>query len=351
VENGAVGVGVAGLGAIGRVHAANLAAVQPGARLVMVADTSAAAREQARHLFDVRSSESFLDLLDQPEVDAVVIATPPSTHADMVELAAAAGKHVFCEKPLALGIDDAERALAAVTRAGVILQIGFHRRFDRDFMLAKSRIARGELGEIYTFFDSMRDLEPPPQGAIGGPEQALLHDAACHDLDAARWLVGEIEEITTFGATLASESLREIGQVDHAITVMRFENGALGSIDNTLASGYGFDCRCEIVGSKAAVRIDNPYLTNIESLTKGWSGHQRTRTFLDRFRDAYPRELAAFAEAVRQGTEVAATGDEGRAAVVLATAAQRSLETGTTVRLRREVGQGRLRYAIDRPVA
>jgi len=215
------------------VHAANIVGLS-GSRLVMVADTSPAAREEASRVFEVPSSEAYLDLVGSPEVDAVVIASPPSAHAEMVELAAAARKHVLCEKPLALAIGDAERAVSAAARAGVVLQVGFHRRFDRDFMLAKSRIGQGELGKIYTFLDSMRDLEPPSPGAIEGPEQALLHDATCHDLDAARWLVGEIDEITTFGATLASESLREIGQVDHAITVLRFESGALGVIDESL---------------------------------------------------------------------------------------------------------------------
>jgi myo-inositol 2-dehydrogenase / D-chiro-inositol 1-dehydrogenase len=341
-------MGVAGLGEIGRVHAANLAAGLSGARLVRFADTSPAARNDAGRLFGVPGSEAYDDLLDSAEVDAVVIATPPSAHAEMVELAAGAGKHVFCEKPPALEVDDAERALSSVLRAGVVLQVGFHRRFDRDFMLAKARIARGELGKIYTFLDSMRDREPPPAGAMAGPEQALLHDATCHDLDTARWLVGEIDEITTFGATLASDALREIGQIDHAITVMRFESGALGVIDNTLASGYGFDCRCEIVGSDAALRIDNPYVSNVESLT---CGHERTRTFLDRFTDAYPRELAAFADAIRHDSEVAVTGEDGLAAVVLATAAQRSLETKASVRLRREQSEGRVRYAMDKPVA
>ena len=308
-------MGVAGLGEIGRVHAANIVGLS-GARLVMVADTSPAAREEASQVFEVPSSEAYLDLVGSPEVDAVVIASPPSAHAEMVELAAAARKHVLCEKPLALAIGDAQRAVSAAARAGVVLQVGFHRRFDRDFMLAKSRIGQGELGKIYTFLDSMRDLEPPSPGAIEGPEQALLHDATCHDLDAARWLVGEIDEITTFGATLASESLREIGQVDHAITVLRFESGALGVIDESLTGGFA-----------------------------------RTRTFLDRFTDAYPRELAAFTNAIRHGSEAAVTGEDGLAAVVLATAAQRSLETKASVRLRREQSEGRLRYAIDKPVA
>jgi myo-inositol 2-dehydrogenase/D-chiro-inositol 1-dehydrogenase len=343
----AIGIGLAGVGGIGHVHAANLAAGVPGARLARVADSSASALRRIGQLYEVPSSRFYGDLLDDPRVDAVVIATPPATHPEMVQLATAAGKHVFCEKPLALDIESAEAGLSAAKRAGVVLQVGFHRRFDADYMLAKSLIARGELGRIYGFFDSMRDMEPPLSAEMSGAQQALLHDAACHDLDAARWLVGEVDEITTFGANLASEPLRAVGQVDHAITVLRFENGSLGTIDNTLASGYGFDCKCEIVGSEGTVRIDNPYLSNVELLTRRTSGFERTRTFLDRFEHAYPRELESFVDAVHRRAEVAVSGEDGLAAVVLATAAQRSLETNRSVRLRRRLCEGQVRYAMD----
>ena len=342
----AVGVGVVGLGVIGRVHAANLATRIRGARLVVVADASAATLRRIGRLHDIACA-TYPELLEMPGVDAVVIATPGSTHPELVDLASAAGKHIFCEKPLATDVASAERAVAAARRAGVLLQVGFHRRFDRDFMRAKSSIDRGDLGEIYTFFGSMRDMQPPPPSEVAGTAQALLHDAACHDLDAARWLVGEIDEVTTFGATLASKPLREIGQIDHAVTVLRFVGGAIGTIDNSLASGYGFDCRCEVVGSTAAVRVDRPYTSNLEALTRSATRFERTATFLDRFADSYPRELASFVDAIRHGSDVEVSGEDGLAAVVLATAAQRSLETNRTVALRRTLDEGRVRYAID----
>jgi myo-inositol 2-dehydrogenase / D-chiro-inositol 1-dehydrogenase len=345
--NAPIGVGVVGLGAIGRVHTANLLAGVRGARLARVADTSAQARRWLHHLCEVPSSGSYLDVLEDSSVDAVVIATPPAAHPEMVELAAAEGKQVFCEKPLGLDIAAAEKALSAAIRAGVALQVGFHRRFDPDFMLAKTRIEWGELGSIYSFFDSMRDMEPSEAGPSRDSEQTLLHDAACHDLDAARWLVGEIDEVRTFGATLASDELRQAGQIDHAITVLRFENGSLGVIDNSLASGYGFDCRCEIVGSKATVRVDNPYVSNVEWLTGQTSGFQRTRNFLERFERSYPTELEAFVAAVRVGSDVPVRGEDGLAAVVLATAAQRSLEANASIRLRHTSKGHHPSYAID----
>jgi predicted dehydrogenase len=342
-----VGVGVVGLGGIGRVHAANLCDRVRGARLVRVADTSDESRRWADQALGVPSADCLDALLSDSRVGAVVIATPPPTHSEMVTLAAAAGKAILCEKPLALDIDDAERAVAAATRAGVVLQVGFHRRFDPDFMLAKERIGTGQLGAVYSFADSMRDLEPPDPATIRGTAQALLHDAACHDLDAARWLIGEIDEITTFGTSLSSDELRRAGQVDHTITVLRFASGALGTIDNSLASGYGFDCRCEIVGSKATMRIDRPFRSNVEWLSKRVSGFERTKTFLDRFEHTYATELEAFVQAIRSGSDVPVTGHDGLAAVVLTVAAQRSLETRASVALSHvSTGDG-IRYAIE----
>ena len=331
-----VRIGVAGLGAIGRVHAGNLAGRIPCARLARVADTSEAALAAVCGLLEVPGSTEFDDLLEDPQLDAVLVATPPSTHAAMVERAAAAGKHVLCEKPLALEVAAAENAVEAAERAGVLLQVGFHRRFDRDFAEARARIARGELGEIRTFFGSMRDKEPPP---LASPEQTLLHDAACHDLDAARWLIGEIEEIAVHGAALASPALAAAGQVDHTVMVLRFESGALGIVENSLASGYGFDCRCEITGSEATLRIDRPYVDEIETLAAGRSAFRRTATFLDRFAGAYPSEVESFARAIRGEEDVRVTGADGLAAVVLAAAAERSLELGAGVKVRSEPGR------------
>jgi len=296
---------------------------------------------------DVPTSGSYADLLEDANVDAIVIATPAAAHPGMVELAAAAGKSILCEKPLALEIAAAESAVAAANRAGVLLQIGFHRRFDADFRLAKARVERDELGVIYSYSGSMRDIEPPEPDPSWGDRQALLHDSACHDLDAARWLVGEIDEITTVGATLSSEAVRRAGQIDHAILALRFENGSVGVIDSSLASGYGFDCRCEIVGSKATIRIDNPYTSNVEWLTDRRTGFQRTRTFLDRFERTYPNELDAFVEAVRCGADPLVSGEDGLAAVVLTIAAERSFASGKTVRLSRRADGPVLRYAIN----
>jgi myo-inositol 2-dehydrogenase/D-chiro-inositol 1-dehydrogenase len=194
-------------------------------------------------------------------------------------------------------------------------------------------------------------MQPPPLDALRSREQTLLHDTACHDLDAARWLVGEIEEVTTRGAALSSPEIGEVGEIDHAITLLRFESGALGIIENSLASGYGFDCRCEISGSQATLRVDRPYPTAVEWLAAGTSGFRRTATFLERFADAYRRELEAFAAAVAETASVEVGAEDGLAAVVLAHAAERSLRQGVSVRLGHSRADGVLRYSIDAPSA
>ena len=218
---------------------------------------------------------------------------------------------------------------------------------DRDFAYAKARIARGELGEVRTFFGSTRDMRPPPVEALRSREQTLLHDTACHDFDAARWLVGEIDEVITRGAALASREIADAGEVDHAVTLLRFAGGALGIVENSLASGYGFDCRCEITGSEATLRVDRPYRSSVELLDGDGSRFSRTTSFLERFEDAYRHELEGFAAAVTGERGVEVDGEDGLAAVVVATAAELSLRRGMPVRIRRVTRDGALRHELD----
>ena len=311
MSEAAIGVGVAGLGAIGRVHAENLRCRVSGARLIGVADVVESTACEAGRDLGVDWSTSFERLISDPRLDAVVIATPASTHFDLVERAACARKHVFCEKPLG---DDAAGAAIAVDcthRAGVLLQVGFQRRFDPDFVAIHRRLASGSVGPVRIYRSRMRNEAPPP--APPG-ERRLLVDAACHELDAARWLAGEVEEV----AVISDDA------VDSAVLALRFAGGAIGAAELTYLGGYGFDCGCEIVAEHATVRVD---------------GSERgvPRTFLERFGAAYRLELAGFAHAVRTGTEPRVTGEDGLAAVVLCEAAERSRVERRCVAVKSEV--------------
>ena len=228
-----VRVGLVGLGRIGRCHAANLVGRIPGARLVRVVDAAEdVARENAARLGGVEWSTRNEDLLVDPEVDAVVVASPTPRQAEMAEVAAAAGKHVFCEKPISLELERTRQVVETVRAAGVKLQVGFHRRFNPDYRAAKERISEGHLGEVYLFRTTLRDMHSPGFTYIKG-SGGFFADVTVHDFDAARWLVGKISEVTAAGAALSEPGFGEVGGLDNAVIILRFASGALKVIDNS----------------------------------------------------------------------------------------------------------------------
>jgi myo-inositol 2-dehydrogenase/D-chiro-inositol 1-dehydrogenase len=320
---------VIGLGRMGRVHAAHLATGVPGARLAAVVDSRSDAAMAVADGLGVPWSTSLEELIERVPIDAVVIATPLSTHAALVRQAAAAGKHVLCEKPFADDENEALGAIEAAERASVKLQVGFHRRFDPDFAEAARRIDAGEAGRIYQYQASMRDMASPPEEVVRS--ERVIVDAMCHDFDAARWFVGEIEEVTTFGAALSSPLFAEIGEPDNTVVVARFANGALGVLENSRVAGYGFECRTEIVGSQATVRVAQHRRHHLRWLTRGQEALDHTGDFLERFRTAYPRQLEGFVAAIRTDRPVLVDGWDGLAAVRLCAAAIRSLAERRTI--------------------
>ena len=338
-----VKVGIAGLGRLGRFHARNLANRIAPAELVRVVD---AVEDTARALgeeLDVEWSVAWQDLLDDGDIEAVVISTPTPLHAEMIEAAASSGKHIFCEKPVSFALEPTVRAMEAARAAGVKLQIGFHRRFDPDWRAAVDRIENGELGDVYLFRTSLRDMRPPSVDYIktsGG----FFIDVTIHDFDTARWMVGEIEEVTSFGSVVADPAIAEIGDIDTAIVVVRFDTGALGVIDNSRAAGYGYECSTEVMGSKATARISHHRRAHVQWLTPGQASEDWVVDFTERYPDAYRLELEDFLIAVAQDRPVAVTGEDALAAYVLCRAADESLKTGRTVRLDRRERDGAVLY-------
>jgi len=323
--------GVVGLGAIGVVHAENLAGRVPGASLLWVADTRAEAVDQAVHRFGVRGTTDSTELLAASDVDAVVIATPASSHSTLVEEAAQAGKHVLCEKPLAQDENEALRAIGAADSADVRLQVGFQRRFDAEFEATASRIRAGELGIPYQYQASMRDMSPPSEDEFG--RESIMLSALCHDFDTARWLVGEIGEVTAFGADASGPPFSATREPDSVFVVVRFEGGAIGLLESSCVAGYGFECRVEVMGSEATVRIGYSAPGQSEWLTRGGSRTAYPATFLQRFETAYIKELEAFARAIRTDEPLRVTGVDGLLATQLCLAAVRSLREGHPIRI------------------
>lgn len=325
-------IGLAGLGRMGRIHAASLSGRCPSAQLACVFDGDPAVARQAAEQFGVPWVKSYDDMLADGRVDAVAIATPTGTHAEFCVRAARAGKHIFCEKPISLDRQASIEAIAAAGDAGVTFQVGFHRRFDPDWAAATARIRAGELGDVYLFRTSLRDMTPPRPEFLAG-SGGFFVDVTIHDLDTARWMVGEITEVTAHGTALSDPGFAEIGDIDTAVVVLRFASGALGVIDDSRAAGYGYECSTEVMGRDATVRIDHPQYRHYEWRTPGWAAHGLARDFEQRYPLAYAEELESFARSARDGRPPAVTGSDALAAFDLAQAAGLSWRSGRTVRV------------------
>lgn len=321
-----------GAGRIGRLHAANIAA-HPNARLAAVADTVPATAEElaARYGTVVADVE---EALGSPAIDAVLIATPTDTHAPLIEAAAAAGKAILCEKPIDLDIARAEAAVRAAEAAGVALAVGFNRRFDASFANLKARLDAGAIGAPEIVAIASRDPAPPPVSYIrvsGG----LFRDMMIHDLDMARWLLGEEPvEVHAMGSALVDPAIAQAGDIDTAVVTLRTASGRLAQISNSRRAAYGYDQRIECHGSKGMLRAENLRATTVELATSdGFVRDPVLHFFLERYGPAYRAELDAFIDAVAAGRPPAPTGTDGLAALRLADAAQKSLETGRPVKL------------------
>jgi myo-inositol 2-dehydrogenase/D-chiro-inositol 1-dehydrogenase len=316
-----------GLGRIGAFHAESLASRINGAELAWVVDADPARAEQLGRRFEVPWTSSYDEVLSDLAVDAVVISTPTPLHAEMIKGAAAAGKHVFCEKPLSLEPSRAAEAVAAVKRAQVKLQVGFQRRFDPDFRLVKAKIDDGSVGDIRFFRATCRDMRAPNLEYLrncGG----IFADVTLHDFDVARWLVGEIVEVYATGAALSDPAIAEVaGDVDNAVVSVKFANGALGVIDNSRASAYGYETSIEVMGSRSTLRVGQRAqgVSRVETLADAAVRSDIGVDFVTRFADGYVAAVAAFVRAVAEDSAPSPTGEDAVAAFTLALAAQRSM--------------------------
>jgi myo-inositol 2-dehydrogenase/D-chiro-inositol 1-dehydrogenase len=314
-----------GAGRIGQIHARNIAAHE-GAQLVGVADVNAAAAAQLARSVGSRVIDLQEAMRDE-SLDAVLIASSTDTHADLIAAAARAGKAILCEKPLDLDAGRAAATLEAVQRAGVLLALGFNRRYDPSFNRLQARVAAGEAGRVETVTIISRDPAPPPAEYVAR-SGGLFRDMMIHDFDMARWLLGE-EPITVSasGACLVDPAIGKAGDIDTAVVVMQTASGRLCHIANSRRCAYGYDQRIEVFGSAGMVRADNRYATSVERAGSGGFEHEPALTFfLERYADAYRLELAAFIDVLEGRPGMVVSGLDGLRALQLADAAQRSLE-------------------------
>jgi len=321
-----------GAGRIGAIHAENIAR-HLDARLHAIVDVDLAAAERlaSRHGATVATQAS---VLADPAIDAVVIASSTDTHAELVEAAARAGKAVFCEKPLDLDPRRAEACVAVAAECGVPLMVGFNRRFDPHFGRLERQLRDGRIGRVELLSITSRDPSPPPIAYVrvsGG----LFRDMMIHDFDMARWLLGE-EPVEIFAAAsvLTDPAIGEAGDVDTAVVTLRAGSGALCQISNSRRAVYGYDQRIEILGSKGALRADNvAESTVVFAGADGIVEDKPLPFFLERYAEAYRRELDHFVDALTRGTLPLPGGSDGVKALALADAALKSLQTGHAVAL------------------
>jgi len=329
----AIGVAVLGAGRMGQTHLRTLAGIGH-VQVVAVADPDPAAAERGRAIAGApRAFSEPLEAIADPAVDAVVIVTPTSTHAALIEAALDAGKAVWSEKPIALDLTQTERVVARWRERGVPLQLGFMRRFDPGYVRARELIASGELGRIEQFRAYSRDTYPPPLEFLRHSGGAFL-DMSVHDFDLARFLVGEVEEVQAWGGVLFDERFAEAGDVDTAVTVLRFENGALGVVEMSRHSAWGYDIRTEVFGALGKVIVEAPQKTPATwSRRFGYEG-DHFENFPDRFEAAFRRELEAFFDALVRGEPPSPGPEDALETLRLALAATRSWREGRPVRVR-----------------
>ena len=321
-------VGLLGAGRIGALHARNVAA-SPQARFVALADAVPAAAERlgAEVSVPVRQVD---EILEDPSIQAVLICTSTDTHAELIERAAAAGKAVFCEKPVDLSSERIRTCLARVGASGARLMIGFNRRFDPHFAELERRLRDGAIGEIEMVTILSRDPSPPPIAYIersGG----LFRDMMIHDFDMARFLLGEEPvEVHAVGASLVDRAIGQAGDVDTAAVLLKTASGRICQISNSRRATYGYDQRVEVHGARGMLRAHNIHASAVEQAdADGFRVAPVMNFFLERYTQAYRHELETFLDCVQSGRVPTPSGEDGLRAQILADAATLASQTGT----------------------
>jgi myo-inositol 2-dehydrogenase/D-chiro-inositol 1-dehydrogenase len=318
-------IGVIGTGRIGKVHIATLVQSVPQAEVTAIADINLLSAKEVARSFGISSVSPSTDIINNPDIEAVIICSSTDTHARYIVEAAKAGKHIFCEKPVDLSLEIIKGALNAASEAGVKLMVGFNRRFDPNFLKIRQLVMEGKIGDPHILKITSRDPAPPPAeySAVSG---GMFMDMTIHDFDMARYIVGsEVTEIFTNAAVLVDPAIGKAGDVDTAIITLTFENGAIGVIDNSRKAVYGYDQRAEIFGSKGMICTDNNYPENHRYYAgDGIHGSLPLNFFMDRYLESYANEMKIFCDAVINNLPLPVSGDDGLKSVAIAMAAKKS---------------------------
>jgi predicted dehydrogenase len=337
-----LGIGVLGIGEMGRRHAENLRRNVPEAKLVAVADLFEDRARQTAAEMEIDHSYNNLDaMLENKDIEAILIATPDKFHAQAVVKAATAGKDILCEKPLALNIADAHIALAAVSKAGTRLQVGFMRRYDPAYAAAMKRIEAGEIGTPVIFKSVGRDKDQPSIASYESNVNGMIfYTNTIHDFDLARWMMSdEVTQVHSYTTSTIRPEVAKYGDVVASVVNLQYARGAIGNIESYAQAVYGYDVRTEIIGSKGAILVGSLDRTPAVFLTSRGGEQMLADHFLSRFADAYLAEVRDFVHTMLHDREPRVTGEDGLKALAIAVAAEESHKWSVPTAVKIEAGK------------
>jgi myo-inositol 2-dehydrogenase/D-chiro-inositol 1-dehydrogenase len=303
----------------------------PGAQLRAVADPRPGAAERLAAELGCQAHSDPAALFGDPEVEAVVITASAPAHVELILAATAAGKHVFCEKPMGLTLEEVDRGVTAARSAGVVLQVGFNRRFSSDFEAAHRLIVEDAVGTPQLLRSLTRD--PALADPAGVPPWTIFLQTLIHDFDTLQWLNPGAAPVSVYATAdaLVAPEYKNAGLLDTAVVVITFDNGAIGVAEASFSAAYGYDVRGEVFGSGGMVTMGSGARSSLQHSTSTGRHVETVRSDVERFRDAYTAELVEFTDAVRQGRAPAVTGEDARRALVLALASIESVTSGVAV--------------------
>jgi myo-inositol 2-dehydrogenase/D-chiro-inositol 1-dehydrogenase len=332
-----VRVGLIGTGRMGSSHAEVIARRVPGARLVAVADPRPGVADELAARLGCRAVTPD-QLIDDDEVEAVVITASSTAHADLVVASARAGKAIFCEKPMAMSLGDADRAIEAAAAAGVPLQVGFNRRFSPDFAAARDVVASGGVGTPHLLRSLTRDPGLADPGSV--PPWTIFTQTLIHDFDTLLWLNPGAEAVSVHATAdaLVAPDFKEAGLLDTAVVVIAFDNGAIGTAEASFSAAYGYDVRAEVFGSAGMVTVDDGARTSMVHSSRAGRAVDTVRSDVELFLDAYIGEFVELTGAIRDKRQPAVTGHDARRALAIALACIESVQRGAPVRVAEVAG-------------
>ena len=329
-----VKIGLLGMGRIGKIHFRNIQQQFADAAVVAVADPLYDTGSFQKEYGDVFFSKDPLEVIHHPEVEAVLICTPTSSHAGLLEAAIRSGKNIFCEKPMDLSLERTESLAALAKLSGVKLMMGFNRRFDPDFLQAKQSVQAGVIGEVQIVKITSRDPGLPPIDYIKN-SGGLFVDMAIHDFDMARYIMNKkVVEVFAKGLVKVDPAVASAGDIDTALTTLSFDDGTYAVIDNSRQAVYGYDQRLEIFGSGGMIQVDNNhYHRNVLFNASGIHHALPLGFFMDRYAQSYLNEMKFFIDALLEDTALPVTGEDALEATRIAFAAQLSVKEKRPVKV------------------